>query len=324
MSSQMPAPIEVLRPRKVFWHKRLLVRVLVVVLVVFSVSLATWWWPRRTMLAVWYANGTVLRNDDLPRANQVVRWSNSIGVRWLGGYTEEVERFLSSFSADSEITGVELTNAKVSDEWLVRLKQFPNLEWISLHDRQLGPGLEHLRGLPHLRRVNVIAASNRHLMELKRLPELEALLLWEPQSGDIGLDVLPTLPNLKSLFIGDCANLGALLQALPDNSHLERLSTQNCQRLMDNDLSRLQRLKSLKQVAIVRSGSIGDAGLIQISHVTTLETLVIRPSVGEITDRGLDALQSLHNLTYLGLPYNWTPEQLQSLQQALPKAKIDK
>ena len=323
MASQTPATIEVLRPRKVSWHKRLLVRVLVVVLLVISISLTTWWWPRRTMIAVWYVNGTVLRNADGPRANQVVGWSNLIGVRWLGD-TEEVERFLSRFSADTEITGVDLTKAKVSDEWLVRLKQFPKLDWIVLHDRQLGPGLEHLRDLNHLKGISVYSASNRHLVELKRLPELRSLMLWEPKSGDIGLDVLATLPNLKWFFISDCADLGELLQAVPDNARLERLGTQDCRRLTDDDLNSLRRLKNLKQLSIVRSGPIGDVGLIQISHVTTLETLVIRPSVGEITDRGLDALQSLHNLTYLGLPYNWTPEQLQSLQQALPKAKIDK
>jgi hypothetical protein len=169
----------------------------------------------------------------------------------------------------------------------------------------------------------VTSVSNRHLMELKRLPELTALLLWEPQPGDIGLDVLPTLPNLKTLFIGDCGNLGELLQALPDDVQLERLTAQTCRQFTDDDLSSLQRLKNLKRLVIVQSGSIGDAGLIQISQITTLETLILRRSIGDITDRGLDALHSLHNLTYLGLAYNWSPEQLQTLQQALPKAKID-
>ncbi len=323
MSSPTPVKIEVLRSRRIRWHQRLLVRVLLVAFLAISISLATWWWPRRTMIAVWYVNGTVFRTDDLPRANQVVGWSSSIGLNWLGD-TEEVQRFLSRFSADREITSVDLTNAKVSDQWLVRLKQFPKLEWIVLHDRQLGPGLDHLRDLNQLKGISVISASNRHLMELKRLPELRSLMVWEPQPGDIGVDVLQTLPNLEYLAICDCADLGQILQALPDHRTLRKLSTQDCLRLTDDDLSSLKRLKNLKQLALIRSGSIGDAGLIQISQVTSLETLAIRPSVGEISDQGLEALHSLRKLTYLGLPHNWSPEQLETLQQALPKTKIDK
>ena len=323
MAPQTPVTTEALRPRKIPWRKRLLVRVLGAMLLIFSISLTTWWWPRRTMLAVWYVNGTVFRNSDLQRADQLLEWSQWIGANWVGGYSDELHRFLSSVSPDIEITGVELTNAKVSDEWLVRLKQFPNLELISLHDRQLGPGLAHLRDLKQLKRINVISASNSHLRELSRLPELHALFLWEPGSGDLGLDVLPTLPNLKSLFIGDSANLGELLQTLPVCPQLEKLYTQNCKGLTDEDLSSLQRLKNLKQLSLIQSGSLGDAGFIELSKVTTLEALVLRRSIGTISDRGLISLQSLYNLTYLGLPYNWSPGQLQSLQQALPKTRIE-
>jgi hypothetical protein len=323
MSTSSQTEAEVLRAKKRPWLRRLWVRISLVLLLIFTISVVTWWWPRRTMVAVWWVNGTVYCDSDRQRTIQWLTWWDPAGTGWGSQHFSSVYRVLSWTSFDGEITGTQLKDAEVNDEWLIRLRRFPKLRWLGLHDRQLGQSLGHLRESEQLTAIHVTSASDRRLVELQRVPHLEDVFLWNTQADDIGLDALTSLPKLKSLFFGDCQHADELLQRLPELPHLETLVIQDCHGFSDEDLACLQRLPNLKYLDIVKSAPVSDAGLLHLSKLANVETLCVRKSSGQITDVGLQALQRLQRLKELiVIRGDLTPEQLKTLDRLLPNTTI--
>ncbi len=275
------------------------------------------------MVAVWRVNGRVYCDLGRERSIQLLSWLDPVRDSWGWRHFSDVYRVVSWFNSDSEITSVAMADSLVNDKWLVHLQAFRNLKSIGLHDRQVGTGIGDLWGFEKLSRLQIVEASNGHLIELKRLPQLEDLSVWNPQPGDIGLDALTSLPKLKSLFFGNCPHANELLKSLPNLPLMETLVIQDCHGFTDDDLELLHRLPNLKYLDIVKSSPVSDAGLIHLSQLENLETLAVRKSSGEISDRGLRALQQLKKLKELFLiSGDLTPAQLQSLNQLLPNVKI--
>lgn len=322
--SSTPSEPEVLRARKRTWLSRLWVRVTLVLLLIGVISLATWWWPRRTMVAVWRAGGTVTCERDRERAIKLLNWFDPTRGTWIWiRHFSTVYRILSWTSTDAEITGLNLKDTPVGTEWLARVQRFPKLKSIGLHDRQLGAGLDHLRDREQLSSVSVTVASQGHLVELKRLPQIKDIHLWKPEANEISLDALADLPKLHSLFVGDCSHTGKLLQRLPELPQLEMLILQNCQGFTDEDLQHLSRLPNLKTLDIVKSSPVSDAGLEHLSRLENLEMLCVRKSSGQITKAGLQPLQRLTKLKQLiVLRGDLTLDQLDTRQVLLPNCAI--
>ena len=191
--------IEVLRPAKTPRLKRLWVRIALVLMLIWVISFATWWWPRKTMVAVWRVQGDAFNASDPERAIAISQWSDFLGVPRHRTYFSEIWSVLCWTHSDVEITHVRLMNSKVTDEWLIQLNGFPKLRHLHLHERQLGPGLARWHGAQQLAGMSVTSASNRRLAELRWIPQLQSLMLWNPMPGDIGLDALSSLPHLKVL-----------------------------------------------------------------------------------------------------------------------------
>lgn len=324
ISPTSPSEPEVLRARKRTWLSRLWVRIALVLLLIGVISLATWCWPRRTMVAVWRAGGTVTCERDRERAIKLLDWFDPTGGSWIWSrHFSTVYRVLSWTSTDAEITGLNLKDTPVGTEWLAHTKRFPKLKWISLHDYQLGPGLDHLDDHKLFNGLDVTAASREHLTELKRLPQIERLSLWKAGADEINLDALTALPKLNSLFLGNCSNTGSMLQRLPALPLLETFVLQDCGGFTDENLQYLARLPNLKSLDIVKSSPVSDAGLEHLSRLENLEMLCLRKSSGQITKAGLQPLQRLTKLKQLiVLRGDLALDQLDALQQLLPNCTV--
>ena len=323
MPAESVAAPEILRVKKVRFLKRLWVRISLVLLLCWIVSAAIWWWPRRTMVAVWRVNGTVFSDVGRERTIAALEWWDPAGSSRVWQNFESIYQVISWLSSDDEIGFIGLDESSVEDEWLVQLRGFPNLTGISLNAGQLGTGLNQLRETESLRGLHLKSASNRCLDQLQRLPQLENVYLWNAQSTEIGLDSLAALPKLKSLFFGLCVQTDGLLKALPELPLVESLVIQECQGFVDADLKHLKRLPNLKYLDIVVSARVGDEGLKILSRLENLETLALRRSWQQVTDDGLQSLQELKKLKKLiVLRGDLTPAQVTTLERLLPNVVI--
>ena len=321
--TQTPIQTEKLHSRKIPWSKRLWFRAVGILLLISVVSLTAIWWPRRTMLSVWNANGTVFCESRRKPAYDLMVQLGIMQTVWGSKNWSNHYALLSGTGLDRDVTGVVLQKSQVEDDWLVHLTNLPQLKYVDLHDRQLGAGLEVLKRIPSFNHLAVTAAANQHLKELRRLPDLEQLSLWSPQSGDIGLESLSSLTKLRSLLIDGSRNTDQILKSLPDIPTMEEVVFQNCSGFTDDDLNHLQRFPNLKYLDLVKCGPINDEGLRQLGQLKNVETLAIRKSSGHITDQGLEALKDLSKLKKLYvIRGDFTVGQLKKLEELLPQAVI--
>ena len=299
-------------------------RVSLVLLLIFAISLFTWWLPRRTIVSVWWNGGIVESDADRARLNAALQWFDPTGAGWAWDQYRTLFWFTKWTHTDFDITDVALIDSKVTDEWLVGLKRFPKLRAATLHDRQLGAGLDHLRGCMTLKDISIQSASDGHLVELRRLPQLEALMLWESQAGDIGLESLTALSSLNLLVIGNCKNTGEVLEALPVLPSLEALTFQNCVGFVDDDWQCLHRLPNLKWLYFKgKTSSLGDVALEHVSQLNRLEALTLWAPWNDVTDEGLAKLASMKSLKQIIiLGHQCSLDQIQRLQKALPNCVI--
>ena len=323
MSLATPAVTETLcaRPRR--WLSRLWVRVSLVLLLIFAINLFAWWLPRRTMVSVWWNGGTVTGDKDHERTNAVLAWFDPTSTGWVWSYYDTVNRFLVWTCTDIDITVLSLSGSKVTDLRLFGLKRLSKLKAAILHDRQIGAGLADLRDCLELRDIAIKSVSDRRLAELRQLPQLQSLSLYEPQSGDIGLESLTALPSLNSLFIDDCKYTDEVLEALPELPLLERLTVHECTGFGDENFYCLHRLPNLKYLHIEGQLPLGDFALEHVSQLTRLESLSLRTRWEDVTDEGLAKLarmKSLRNIHVVGVKSS--PSQLQRLRKALPSCNI--
>ena len=323
MTASAPATPKVLRSPPRPWLRRLWVRVSLVLLLICAIGAATWWWPRRTMVAVWWVGGQTYCDADRHRANVILTGFDPARASGLWSHFSRLYRILGWTREDRDVTFVNLKDSRVGDEWLEALHRCTQLSGVGLHDRQLGPGLDHLGVCAKLKSLSITSASNRHLAELRRLPQLEDVSLWEPQSGDLGLDSLTALPMLKSLFVGNCRSTNEVLAAMPELPQLESLVIQSSSGFVDDDLRHLQRLRNLKSIDIVGQTPLGDAAVEHLSQQERLVTLALRSPCQSVTQVGIRALSrmtSLRELIVIGR--HWTPELLKLLRDQLPNCTI--
>lgn len=73
MTTETPAPPEVLIARTIPWRKRLWVRIALVLMVGAVAMSVLWVWPRRGMIAVWQVNGVVYSDSANDPATSMVK-----------------------------------------------------------------------------------------------------------------------------------------------------------------------------------------------------------------------------------------------------------
>ena len=134
--------------------------------------------------------------------------------------------------------------------------------------------------------------------DLARLKVLKSLHLHDTKISDAGLAHLKELKSLTDLSLGETT-------------------------ISDRGLTQVKQLTSLTKLHL-RGTRITDAGLTHLKTLKALRHLDI--SFTKVTDAGLIHLENLKALRHLelgGLSTEITAEGLKSLQDALPKCKIE-
>jgi hypothetical protein len=316
---------EVLRARPCRWLSRLWVRVSLVLLLICAICVAVWWWPRRTMVAVWWAGGEFSCKADIQRASNISGWVDNyvIGRRWASNDINTVWHVLTLTREDREITYVDLSRSNVGDEWLRKMRRFPQLSMLDLHDRQLGPGLDQLRDCANLSSVRLSTVSNNLFAELRRLPQLNAVSLTGPQSRGLRLDPLTEMPKLTFLSMYHCRFTNELLATMPELPMLETFIISNCTDFSDDDLKCLARFQNLKDFRLEGSRPFSDATLEHLSQLESVERLSLWSPWSSITPYGLRSLGQMKNLKHVIVDKTQcSPAQVKMLQNQLPKCRI--
>ena len=108
---------------------------------------------------------------------------------------------------EGQITFVNLSGPRITDEGLEVLKDLDHLEVLALANTPniTGSGFKHLRGHKHLREIHLNGSKNftdEGLSHLKDITSLTHLVLSETQISDDGLVHLTGLANLRRLYLG--------------------------------------------------------------------------------------------------------------------------
>ncbi len=160
-------------------------------------------------------------------------------------------------------------------------------------------GVEHLDGLPHLRRLNInetklTDAEIQHLQGLTQLRELNLSYVEIPESG---LRVIGELTKLQKLAFFDTA-------------------------VSDAGFAHLRKLIGLQTLILYKS-PITDNGLVNLEAMTDLRDLDL--AYTKISDAGLPHLRGLTELQSLNVGgTDVTDDGMKKLRHALPKCVIDR
>ena len=315
--SNTPLPKQ---PRRTWrqWSKRTRVRIGFVLMLIVAISAFSWWWPRRGMVAVAWIGGDVgdpqIVNDIRMAARNLPIWVQNPLWSTFGPY-------MGWLSTDDRIAGVDMRNVSAKEVNLATLNRFPQLNNLVLHGRHIGPGLTGMKGLYRLKQTWIDQLqTTSNLGELRHLPSLVELdIATCPVTGG-GFEELPLLPKLKSVLFDDPPNSFAMI-GIGQCDKLEKLIMQSG--VVDEDaLHHLIGMTGLRELRSFGKYSFGAVGLKHISHLSSLEFLVLNG-----TSASDDELQVLATLTKLKTFYvrgsNLTQGGISSLQEALPDCKID-
>ncbi len=243
---------------------------------------------------------------------------------------------------------VDIVRSTVSDAELGTIcKRLPHIEVLDLFSsgQITDAGLEHLRGLPQLHRLEIgeTQVSDAGLKALKGMSRLQSLDLYRTQVSDAGLECftgmsqlrnlslvgtkitdaglhhLAGLSQLQELYLNDTQITGVGLENLTGLSHLHLLFLDHT-KVTDIGLEHLKDLGQLRELYLDTT-QITDAGLKHLTRLTHLQWLNLDGT--NITNTGLRTLKGLSQLLGLGLKdTKTTDEGIRELQQALPKCTI--
>jgi hypothetical protein len=174
------------------------------------------------------------------------------------------------------LTWVILAIDDLAPEALHCFAQAPQLTEVKIEaKRPVGTGLEHLRRLPELTRLDIDApVTDDDLRHIARLTTLRHLRITSSQITDVGLAQLAPLSNLEVLVLDGAAITGKGLESLKQFSELTTLELPRCNKFTD-------------------------AGLGHAAHFPRLETLELCGH--SITDEGVEHLAGLPKLRRLTL-----------------------
>ena len=153
-------------------------------------------------------------------------------------------------SPDKPVISVDLSTSKVTDAGLEHLKGLSHLRQLYLYDTQVtDAGLKHLRGLSQLQKLFLAntKVTDAGLEQLKRLSQLQTLDLMNTQVTDAGLRHLKGLSQLRELFLANTKVTDAGLEHLKGLSQLQTLDL-NGTKVTDAGLEHLKGLSQLREL----------------------------------------------------------------------------
>ena len=199
---------------------------------------------------------------------------------------------------NGEITRVDLDNCTDLPAILPLLKEFPEVEYVSISNHKFTSELaKHLGGLPNLRDLN----------------------LYRSSIGDDGLKHLTGLKNLRRIPMGETKVTDQGLKVISGMTQLEYVGVRG-NNVTDAGLVHLKGLTNLTGLYLGET-KVTDAGLKHIAGLTRLRTLYMDQM--NVTDAGLEHLYGLTDLRQLYLSKTKTTAAGRArLKEALPDLSI--
>jgi hypothetical protein len=186
--------------------------------------------------------------------------------------------------SDDKTDGVDKSRKQALEEAVARLTldEQGNITEIYFDDKATDASLALLRGLTHLKRLNLASAriTDAALVDLKELTQLEYLSLHETQITDAALVHLRGLTSLSELSLAGTKITDMGLKNLRELKRLEIL-----------DIHHTGRVNAVMQIS--------DAGMVHLRNLTKLRSLNLLGT--DVTAEGLKHLTTLPMLESLAL-----------------------
>ncbi len=223
---------------------------------------------------------------------------------------------------------VELSGDDITDETMSRLKDWPQLSFLTLNKCAVtDKGLKHLKGMTKLEWLDIAKCkiTDEGLEGLDGLAKLKHLGIYGAKVTDKGLVHLKGLANLEDLDIQDCGLItDASLAHLKGLTRLRTVCLANTQ-ITGAGLDYLKELRDLTSVDMV-DANITDETMV---HLRGLQQVVaLNLSGNPITDKGLDYFRGpglFKQLRSLRLyDTGVTDHAVERLRVVLPKCGIQK
>lgn len=188
--------------------------------------------------------------------------------------------------------------------------------------------LDHLAGLHELIISKPIISGGTDMITDKTMSYIAGLpgLIG---FGMLGTDVtqdgilkLKRLRELELLVLSDMQSVSRVLEAVKKPGKIKRLKLRRCS-LTTADLKTIAEMKQLVELGLDDHKGVDDNTLPIIANLPNLEILSI--SRCGVTAKSIPVLQRLRNLKVLSLSANaWSPEELNAIRAAIPGVAIEK
>ena len=223
-------------------------------------------------------------------------------------------------ATDEEVDFVQLTQSTVTDAWLHHLQPLEELRHLSIHERQLGPGLAGLAESEHLTTVDLWHLCSGDLAHLQALPNLAAVTLDQIDCADIDLSKLALLPRLTSLQFSRTVVTARQLEQIAQIKGLTSLNFSSI-KMDESACEALRHLATLPKLQILSINSATDETAKVVANIESLTYLDFENA--RLTDAGAAALAKLRNLRDLHLGGCDNPINIQTLQKQMPQCRIN-
>ena len=255
--------------------------------IAFCVAFSAWYIPpRATSRSVRSVGGSVNYRPE--------QMSNFPFARFFHSQSQ-----MFGFTAtDEEVDFVQLTQSTVTDAWLHHLQPLEELRHLSIHERQLGPGLAGLAESEHLTTVHLWHLCSGDLAHLQTLPNLAAVTLVQNDCADIDLSKLALLPRLTYLQFSSYTITARQLEQIAQIKGLNSLHFRRS-KMDEPACEALRLLATLPKLQILAINGATDETANVVANIESLTYLGFENA--RLTDVGAAALAKLRNLRDLQL-----------------------
>lgn len=189
-----------------------------------------------------------------------------------------------------------------SDADLAAISGMTSLEYLEVSDGGITEmGVENLRRLPNLRDLILYdnPITDIGMTHLRGLRKLQVLDIRKTKITDRGLHLLPELPRLRKLWLDETDVTDGGLKSLEKFPNLKFLSLRET-RVTGAGMRYVRRLQDLEGIELSET-AVGDNASEYLNALPQLKSLDLFGT--KITDNGIERLRTLRNLEYLDLSH---------------------
>jgi len=279
----------------------------------FAIAFAAWYVPPR-------ATSRLIRSVGGYVSYRPEQMSNFPFARFLHSQSQ----LFGFTTTDEEVDFVQLTQSNVTDAWLHHLQPLEELRHLSIHERQLGPGLADLANCETLAAVSLWHPCSCDLAHLNLLPNLTTVTLVQNTCPDIDLNKLTLMPRLTSLGFSSATVTARQLDQITQIKTLTSLNL-SFVKLDASGNEALRHLAMMPKLQILTiSGATDETANVLADVLANTESLTYLGVMhSSLTDTGAAALPKIRNLRDLNLSGCDNHLNIQVLQKQMPQCRIN-